>query len=161
MTRHALLDDLLGFALSLWVWVSRVVDKGAWVQPTSSSVWIPAEFCADWKQMLAYGLVARSRRTPGKDTMVKCELCDDRSRDAVVVGYRWMLMVTAKSWGPSAPFDMRLALAPSRKVASPSCRCLSIATSNFHNVDKSEIDPGCYFAWCNRHHCLCAPWPEG
>jgi hypothetical protein len=36
-------------------------------------------------------------------------------------------MVTAKSWGPSAPFDMRLTLAPSRKVTSLSCSCLSLS----------------------------------
>lgn len=61
--------------------------------------------------------------------MVNCRLCDDGSGGAVVVGYRWMLMVTAKSWGPSAPLDMRLTLAPSREVASPNCSCLSIATT--------------------------------
>lgn len=77
---------------------------------------------------LAYDLAARSRTLSGGHTMVNCRLCDDSSADAVVVGYRWMLMVTAKSWGPSAPFDMRLTLAPSRKVASSRCSCLSAAT---------------------------------
>jgi len=59
------------------------------------------------ERVLAYDLVAGISRSAGKHTMVNCRLCDDSSGSAVVVGYRWMLMVTAKSWGPSAPFDAR------------------------------------------------------
>jgi len=71
--------------------------------------------------------------------MVNCRLCDDSSGSAVVVGYRWMLMVTAKSWGPSAPFDMRLTLAPSRKVASSCSSCLSIATTIYTMSTKAKL----------------------
>lgn len=66
-------------------------------------------------------------------------------------------MVTAKSWGPSAPSirdatDTRSSVLQSSKLA---------VKFHLHNVDQGKADSGCHIARCYWHYRLCAPWPEG